>query len=65
MVQKRAGNLAGESFSPGAHWKMIQRDGDYLDESGIEGFHATSVPSGDNPTTKKRNFTQQFDRIVF
>jgi hypothetical protein len=59
-------NLAGDSFSPGAYWEPLICDGDITEEEDIgDEFRAPTVPSGEVAVVKKRNYSQQFDRMVF
>ena len=63
--ENQASNLAGDSFSPGAYWEMLECNGEYVSETLAPGFRSPTVPAGENPAVKKRNYTQKFDRMVF
>ena len=65
LTKEKAQNLAGEHFSPGAYWEELVCDGEYVEEETLEGFRAPTVPDGEKPTVRKRQFKQLFDRMVF
>ena len=65
LSTERAGNLAGVGFSPGAYWELLECNGDYVEETTPEGLRAPTVPVGEVPTLKKRNYATKFDRMVF
>ena len=65
LTTEKARNLAGESFSPGAHWELLECTGEFIQETREEGFRAPTEPEGETSTVKKRNYTQSFDRMVF
>ena len=65
LSEKEASNLAGDVFSPGAHWEMLECDGEFVAETIPLGFRAPTVPAGENSFVRKRNYTQKFDRMVF
>jgi len=58
-------NMAGDAFSPGAYWEELECDGEYVEEETPPGFHAPTVPAGEVPTVRKRNYQQHFDRMAF
>ena len=65
LSKEKEKNLAGDSFSPGAYWSVLECDGEFVDENTPDGFRAPTVPDGENSSVKKRNYTQRFDRMVF
>ena len=65
MTTHKAANLAGDSFSPGAHWELLEMTGNFVEERTQDGLRAPTVPVGEVPLVKKRNFEQKFDRMVF
>ena len=65
VSKSKAQNMAGAGFTPGAHWVMLECDGQVIEDDGIEGFRAPTVPAGEVPFVKKRNYNQQFDRMDF
>ena len=65
MPQKQVQNLAGAEFSPGAHWVELPCEGEYVSEIIPQGFRAPTVPQGEHHAVRKRNYNQQFDRMVF
>ena len=65
LTSSKAENLAGDSFTPGAHWEELPCDGDFIVESQKEGFRYPTVPTGEVSAVKKRNYSQKFDRMVF
>ena len=58
-------NLAGDSFSPGAYWDLLECKGDYVEDKTSEGFRAPTDPADEVSQVKKRNYAQKFDRMVF
>ena len=58
-------NLAGDSFSPGAYWDLLECKGDYVEDKTPEGFRAPTDPADEVSQVKKRNYAQKFDRMVF
>ena len=65
LTKEKAENLAGDHFSPGAYWEELVCDGEYVKEETLEGFRAPTVPDGEKPTVRKRQYKQSFDRMVF
>ena len=65
-------NQADPTFDAGSYWKMLDADGEVIDETrnmvidGVE-FHAPTVPEGESTAdyAKKQNYLLQFDRDVF
>ena len=65
-VSKRKGeNMAGAAFTPGAHWVALECDGEYIEDNRIEGLREPTVPTGEVPLVRKRNFSQHFDLMAF
>ena len=64
-LDENKANTAGDAFTPGAHWELLECDGEYINESIPRGFRAPTVPSGENATVKKRNYKVKFDRMAF
>ena len=62
---EKARNLAGDHFSPGAFWELIECDGEYVNDVLPERFRSPTVPEGEVPLVKKRNYSLQFDRFPF
>ena len=58
-------NFAGDAFSPGAYWEELKCEGEVIEEDMPDGFRAPTVPAGETPFMKKRNYEQVFDRMVF
>ena len=65
LTPEMSQNMAGDSFSPGAYWKLLECDGEYLDNVVPDGLRAPTVPDGEVPVVRKRNYKDQFDRNVF
>ena len=65
LAPKEADNLAGDVFSPGAYWKELPCEGEYVKEDIPNGFRAPTVPLGENASVQKRNYGQTFDRMAF
>jgi hypothetical protein len=65
LSKGKTSNLAGDSFTPGAHWEELACDGDFIVEKTMKGFRAPTVPAGEVQQVKKRNYKEQFDRMVF
>ena len=65
MSAEKAANMAGDCFSPGAFWEPLVCDGDFIEETQLEGFRAPTVPDGEIPLVKKRNYRQKIDRMEF
>ena len=61
----KAENMAGAHFTPGAHWVTLVCDGDFPEEPQSENLRAPTVPPGEISIVKKRNFSQEFDRMAF
>ena len=57
--------MAGKGFTPGAHWEELVCEGEILEEPYKEGFRAPTVPAGELPIVRKRNYNQTFDRMPF
>ena len=65
LTTEKVNNLAGDSFSPGAHWEPLVCEGEYINETLPNHFRYPTVPEGERSSVKKRNFNQKFDRMVF
>ena len=65
LTAEKVANMAGDAFSPGAHWEILECNGEFLNEKTQEGLRAPTVPAGEVPMVRKRNFEQRFDRMVF
>ena len=65
LSQGKFSNLAGDSFTPGAHWEGLPCDGDVLVEKTLIPFRAPTVPAGEVQQVRKKNYEQKFDRMVF
>ena len=66
LDKNQAEKQAGEHFSPGAHWELLKCEGDFVNENIIpRGFRAPTIPEGEVPLVRKRNYQQKFDRMVF
>ena len=52
LSENEASNLAGDVFSPGAHWQMLECDGEFVSEKIPLGFRAPTVPVGENSSVK-------------
>ena len=65
MSKEKVANMAGDAFSPGAYWEELVCDGEHVLDQTPRGFHAPTVPAGEVPTVRKRNYKQNFDRMVF
>ena len=76
MTNEKRDNLAGDTFGGGAHWTMIDQDGDVVEEENrdfIEGhrIYDPAVPHNNYSEdtngvgTRKRNYTATDDREVF
>ena len=65
LTKEERSNMAGDGFSPGAHWVELPCDGEFIDENIPDGYRAPTVPQGENYSVRKRNYTQKFDRMVF
>lgn len=65
MTTEKVNNLAGDSFSPGAHWEPLVCEGEYINETLPNHFRYPTVPEGERSSVRKRNFNQKFDRMVF
>jgi len=74
MTAEIRNNLAGDAFNGGAHWAMVEQDGDVIEEAETtegERFRNPTVPrhqdwedtTGNAP--KKRNYLAVADRGVF
>ena len=61
ISKSRSENMAGKGFTPGAHWEELVCEGQYLDEPYEEGFRAPTVPDGELPIVRKRDYNQNFD----
>ena len=63
-----AANIAGDEFDPGSYWKLLEPDGeiveDVLDIRG-ERFRAPTSPEGEVSTTVKQSYDEVFDRPPF
>ena len=57
-------NTAGDSFTFGAYWKLLEQDGDFVQEE-IGEHHAPTVPPDEVQFVKKRNYKEKFDRPPF
>ena len=78
IVQDRppevADNSAGKDFDPGAYWKLLEPDGEEVDESimNVDGvnFRAPTVPEAEHNVEfdrrpKKKSYNITFDRLPF
>ena len=65
LTEEKASNLAGDSFSPGAYWELLECIGELIKEKRQEGFRAPTEPEGETSKVTKRNNTHKFDRMAF
>ena len=65
MSKEKVANLAGDVFTPGAHWEELICDGDFVEESVPEGFRVPTIPEGESSIVRKRQYKQCFDRVMF
>ena len=65
VSKRKDENMAGAAFSPGAHWVALECDGEYIEDNRTEGLREPTVPTGEVPSVRKRNFRERFDRMAF
>ena len=65
LSKEKVANMAGETFTPGAHWVELECTGDFVVDETPAGFRAPTVPDGEVPTVQKRQYSQRFDRMAF
>ena len=65
LPTEKVENLAGDGFSPGAHWELLECNGEFVEENIPNNLRAPTVPLGERVLQKKRNYAQKFDRMVF
>ena len=65
LTKEKAANLAGDVFTPGAYWELLECSGDFVEEKTQEGLRAPTVLQGEVLLARKRNYKEKFDRMVF
>ena len=65
MSKEKIANMAADAFSLGAYWEELECDGEYVLDQIPHEFNAPTVPTGEIQTVRKRNYKQNFDRMVF
>jgi len=43
-------------MTPGAYWEELECDGEYVLDEIPNGYHVPTVPAGEVPTVRKRNY---------
>ena len=56
MTTHKTANLVGDSFSPGAHWELLEMTGNFVEERTQDGLRAPTVPDGKMPLVLKKKF---------
>ena len=68
LSPEHAANVAGDEFEPGSYWKLLEQDGDIVEdelEFNGEQFRAPTAPVGEIGKVLKQNYKESFDRGAF